>query len=164
MRVPLTVQCGESSCVSKAGNRASDSPRRPTARRSRPRSAARSRVVGAGTERLLGHIGAALNSATVVVQHSDQGSQGGFNWSSQHLQLRGSCGATRGVDQGIAPERRRALSRGSIASAGSAASILGTDYAAIRRRVLPVFRYIEGWCNPRGRHCALGQRSPLAFD
>ena len=28
---------------------------------------------------------------------------------------------------------------------------------------LVLFRYIEGWHNPRRRHSALGQRSPLAF-
>ncbi len=27
-----------------------------------------------------------------------------------------------------------------------------------------LFRYIEGWYNPQGRHSALGQRSRLAFE
>ncbi len=52
--------------------------------------------------------------------------------------MRAHCRVLREMHQewqGIAPERRLALSGGSIALAGSGASILGTDCAAIRRRV-----------------------------
>jgi putative transposase len=36
-----------------------------------------------------------------LVHHSDQGSQGGFNWSSQHLDLGGVRGQASGLDAGI---------------------------------------------------------------
>jgi putative transposase len=66
---------------------------------------------------------AALNMAlhtrrpSSVIHHSDQGSQGGFNRSSQHLQPGGVYGATRGMDEAIDRKRRDALSGGSFASA-----------------------------------------------
>jgi putative transposase len=62
-----------------------------------------------------------------VIHHSDQGSQGGFNWSSQHLQPGGVYGATRRMDEAIYEERRDALSGGSFASARGRAPVLGTD-------------------------------------
>jgi putative transposase len=62
-----------------------------------------------------------------VIHHSDQGSQGEFNWSSQHLQLGGVYGATRRMDEAIDRERRDALSGGPCASARGRASVLGTD-------------------------------------
>ena len=62
-----------------------------------------------------------------VIHHSDQGSQGGFNWSSQHLQPGGVYGATRRMDEAIDRERRDALSGGSFASARGRAPVLGTD-------------------------------------
>ena len=36
-----------------------------------------------------------------LVHHSDRGSQGGFNWSSQHLDLGGVHGQASGLDAGI---------------------------------------------------------------
>jgi hypothetical protein len=62
-----------------------------------------------------------------LVHHSDRGSQGEFNWSSQHLQPGGVYGATRRMDEAIDRERRDALSGGSFASARGRASVLGTD-------------------------------------
>ena len=64
---------------------------------------------------------------TPVMIHSDQGSQGRFNWSSQHLQPGGVYGATRRMDEAIDRERRDALSGGSFASARGRAPVLGTD-------------------------------------
>ena len=61
-----------------------------------------------------------------VIHHSDQDSQGGFNWSSQHLQPGGVYGATRRMDEAIDWERRDALSGGSFASARGRAPVLGT--------------------------------------
>jgi putative transposase len=66
---------------------------------------------------------AALNMALLtrkpvsVIHHSDQGSQGGFNRSSQHHQLGGVYGTTSRMDEAIYREGRNALSRGSLASA-----------------------------------------------
>ena len=52
-----------------------------------------------------------------LMHHSDQGSQGGFNRSLQHLQPGGVYGATRGMDDAFNWQRSIAISRGSIASA-----------------------------------------------
>lgn len=62
-----------------------------------------------------------------VIHHSDQGSQGGFNWSSQHLQPGGVYGTTRKMDEAIDWERMDAPSGGSVASARDRAPVLGTD-------------------------------------
>ena len=62
-----------------------------------------------------------------LIHHSDRGSQGRFNWSSQHLQPGGVYGATRRMDEAIDRERRDALSGGSFASARGRAPVLGTD-------------------------------------
>jgi transposase InsO family protein len=62
-----------------------------------------------------------------VIFHSDRGSQGGFNWSSQHLQPGGVYGATCRMDEAIDKEGGNALSGGAFASARGRASVLGTD-------------------------------------
>ena len=62
-----------------------------------------------------------------LLHHSDQGSQGGFNWSSQHLQPGGVYGSTRGMDKAIDRESCDGLAGRSFASARSRASVLGTD-------------------------------------
>jgi hypothetical protein len=36
-----------------------------------------------------------------LIHHSDAGSQGGFNWSSQHLDRGGVHGQTSGLDAGV---------------------------------------------------------------
>ena len=36
-----------------------------------------------------------------LVAHSDNGSQAGFNWSSQHLECGGADGQASGVDDGV---------------------------------------------------------------
>jgi putative transposase len=36
-----------------------------------------------------------------LIHHSDAGSQGGFNWSSQHLDRGGVDGQAGGVDAGV---------------------------------------------------------------
>jgi len=59
--------------------------------------------------------------------HSDQGSQGGFNRSMQHLQPGGVYGTTRRMDEAIDRKKRDALCGGSLASARGRASVLGTD-------------------------------------
>ena len=62
-----------------------------------------------------------------LVHHSDRGSQGGFNWSSQHLQPGGVYGATRRMDEAVNWQRRNAVPRGTIASARGGASVLDSD-------------------------------------
>ena len=51
-----------------------------------------------------------------LVHHSDRGSQGGFNRSTQHLQPGGVYGTTRRVDETIDRERCDALSGRAFAS------------------------------------------------
>jgi putative transposase len=62
-----------------------------------------------------------------VIHHSDQGSQGGFNRSSQHHQSGGVYGATRRMDEAVDWQRRDAISRGANASARGRASVLDSD-------------------------------------
>lgn len=62
-----------------------------------------------------------------LLHHSDQGSQGGFNRSTQHLQPGGVYGTTRGMDEGVDWQRRDAISRGAIASPRSRAAVLDSD-------------------------------------
>lgn len=52
-----------------------------------------------------------------LVLHSDRGSQGGFNRSSQHLYRAGVYGATSGVDAEVDRARLDALARRTVASA-----------------------------------------------
>ncbi len=52
-----------------------------------------------------------------LLHHSDQGSQGGFNWSLQHLQPGGVYGTTRRMDDAVDGEGRNALSWCAVASA-----------------------------------------------
>jgi transposase InsO family protein len=52
-----------------------------------------------------------------LIHHSDRGSQGGFNRSSQHLDHGGVYGATRGVDEEVDWTGGDALARCAIASA-----------------------------------------------
>jgi transposase InsO family protein len=68
-----------------------------------------------------------LDSGQRPILHSDQGCQGGFNWSSQHLQPGGVYGATRRMDEAIDRERCDAISGGAFASARGRAPVLGTD-------------------------------------
>jgi len=62
-----------------------------------------------------------------LICHSDRGSQGVFNRSSQHFIHGGVYGTTRGVDAEVNGARRNALTRCSFASARGGAAILGTD-------------------------------------
>ena len=58
-----------------------------------------------------------LTAQEAPMMHSDQGWQGGFNRSSQHLQSGGVCGTTRRMDEAIDGERGNALSWCAVASA-----------------------------------------------
>ena len=61
------------------------------------------------------------------IVNTDQGSQGGFNRSSQHLQSGGVYGATRRMDETIDREGCDALARGSFTSSRGRAAVLVTD-------------------------------------
>ena len=55
--------------------------------------------------------------AAGVVAHSDNGSQGGFKWSSQHLDLGGVDGQASWVDEGADGPVGDEVAGGSVASA-----------------------------------------------
>jgi hypothetical protein len=59
-----------------------------------------------------------------LVHHSDRGSQGGFNRSSQHLNQGGVYGTTSGVDAKVNRAKHDALTRCTVASPGNRAAIL----------------------------------------
>ena len=76
-------------------------------------------VIDIGSRRLLGYsmadhmrtelvtsaldmaIAARGGNAAGVIAHADRGSQGGFNWSSQHLDVEVSDGQASWVDEGV---------------------------------------------------------------
>ena len=60
----------------------------------------------------------------VVVVHSDRGSQGGFKWSSQHLERGGACGQTGWVDEGVDGEVGDEVAGSSVAAPGRGAGVL----------------------------------------
>ena len=62
-----------------------------------------------------------------LIFHSDRGSQGGFNRSSQHLNHGGVYGTTRRVDAEVDGARSDAFARCAVASARSGAKVLGAD-------------------------------------
>jgi transposase InsO family protein len=62
-----------------------------------------------------------------LIHHSDRGSQGGFNRSSQHLHVGGVYGATRRMDEAVDWQRRDAISGSTIASSRGRASVLDSD-------------------------------------
>jgi transposase InsO family protein len=59
-----------------------------------------------------------------AVVHSDRGSQGGFKWSSQHLERGGACGQTRWVDEGVDGEVGDEVAGSSVAAPGRGAGVL----------------------------------------
>lgn len=91
------------------------------------------RIVGWHVSRGLSHHAAlhalhhVLGDTEGIVHHSDRGSQGGCNRSSQHLQPRGVYGATRCLDEAFDRPGGDVLSGGTIAPARSRASVLGID-------------------------------------
>lgn len=62
-----------------------------------------------------------------LLHHSDQGSQGGFNRSSQHPNHGGVYGTTRRVDAEVDRTRSDAFARRAVASARSGATVLEAD-------------------------------------
>ncbi len=59
-----------------------------------------------------------------VVFHSDRGAQGGFNWSSQHLEYGGVDGQAGGVDEGVDGQVADEVAGEAVASAGCRAPVL----------------------------------------
>ncbi len=63
----------------------------------------------------------ALRQPVGTLVHSDRGSQGGFNWSSQHLDPGGVDGQARWVDDGVDWQVADEVAGGACASAGGRA-------------------------------------------
>jgi putative transposase len=62
--------------------------------------------------------------AAGLIHHSDQGSQGGFSWSSQHLDRGGADGQAGGVDDGVDGSVGDEVAGRAVVAAGGAASVL----------------------------------------
>jgi hypothetical protein len=62
-----------------------------------------------------------------LVHHSDAGSQGGFNWSSQHLNCGGGYGKASGLDDDVDGAVADEVAGCAIASAGGRAVVLAGD-------------------------------------
>jgi transposase InsO family protein len=59
--------------------------------------------------------------------HSDAGSQGGFNWSSQHLDRGGCDGQASGMDEGVDGPFADEVAWAAVASARHGARVLAAD-------------------------------------
>ena len=59
-----------------------------------------------------------------AIIHSDHGVQGGFRWSSQHLERGGACGQTGWVDEGVDGEVGDEVAGSSVAAPGRGAGVL----------------------------------------
>jgi hypothetical protein len=85
-----------------------------------------------------------------TVFHSDHGVQGGFNWSSQHLDRGGVDGQASGVDESVDGQVGDEVAGGSVASTGRGAAVLARDRQRAHQR----------GSRERGRRVA-GCRSPV---
>jgi putative transposase len=59
-----------------------------------------------------------------LIHHSDAGSQGGFNWSSQHLDVGGVDGQASGMDGGVHGSVTDEVAGAAVIAAGGAAGVL----------------------------------------
>jgi putative transposase len=85
-----------------------------------------------------------------LIHHSDAGSQGGFNWSSQHLDRGGVDGQASGLDERVDGQGGDEVAGRAVASPRSGASVLAGDCdRAVGRR------------GRKSRRCVAGGRRPL---
>jgi putative transposase len=69
----------------------------------------------------------ALRTPAGTIVHSDRGSQGGFKWSSQHLERGGARGQTGWVDEGVDGKVGNEVAGSPVAAPGRGASVLAWD-------------------------------------
>ena len=62
-----------------------------------------------------------------LIHHSDRGGQGGFNWSSQHLDRGGVYGQASRVDDGVDGQVADEVAGAADASPGRGAAVLARD-------------------------------------
>ena len=102
---------------------------------------------------------AAQRRPTAVIHHSDQGSQYraiAFGHRCEVLGVRPSMGSRGDAYDNAMAER--------FFSTLEAELLAKHRFESPGEAQLKVFRYIEGWYNPRRRHSALEQRSPHHFE
>lgn len=83
-----------------------------------------------------------------VIHHSDKGSQGGFNWSSQHPDLGGVHGAAEGLDdEGYWQDGDGFAGPTARVAPGAAADVLGVDRRGCLQRAggVECGRVAAGW-------------------
>jgi hypothetical protein len=56
------------------------------------------------------------DASSGVIMHTDQGSEGGFNWSSHRLDRGGVHGQTSGLDAGVDGQGADAVAREAVAT------------------------------------------------
>jgi putative transposase len=91
-----------------------------------------------------------------LVHHSDKGSNGGFNWSSQHLDSGGVGGSSAGV--GYAEDRS-----GTDAVAGSAGGLVATSATVTKPSRARIGRDITGLDGEGGVPCSAASRQRAAM-
>jgi len=69
-----------------------------------------------------------------LVHHSDRGSQGGFNWSSQHLDVRSGDGPAGWVDEGVDGPIGDEVAGQAVASTRYRAVVLAGDHQGPQQR------------------------------
>jgi putative transposase len=75
-----------------------------------------------------------IDSRQLLIHHSDHGSQGGFNWSSQHLDRGGCDGQAGGMDEGVDGSVGDEVAGQAVASARCRASVLAADRRRLEQR------------------------------
>ena len=69
-----------------------------------------------------------------LVMHSDRGVQGGFSWSSQHLDRGGCDGKASGMDEGVDGQVADEVAGQAVASARCRAGVLAADCGRLEQR------------------------------
>jgi len=108
-------------------------------------------------------VGARDGDVSGVIFHSDRGSQGGFNRSSQHLVFGGVDGSASRVDAGVDGQVADEVAGGAGASTGGGTPVLAGDRQGVARRGGGSRGRRVAGCGrtlvpPRWRHAADGTR------
>jgi putative transposase len=85
-----------------------------------------------------------------LVHHSDQGRQGGFNWSSQRLMKEGCDGQASWLDEGVDGPVGDEVAGGAVVASGRGAVVLACDREGVEQRG-----------GRAGRRGVPGRREPL---
>lgn len=100
------------------------------------------------------------------IVHSDRGSQGGFNRSSQHPDRKGDDGTTSGMVEGADGPESDDLSRASRHSAGYRAGVLEDRHRWASRDQLriAIVTWVERTYHRRRKQASLGRLTPVEFE